>query len=397
MLRVGLTGGIGAGKSTVAQRFRELGAVVIDADQLAREVVAVGSTGLAAIRERFGDGVMEADGALDRGALGEVVFADAQARRDLESITHPLIAARTRLLMESAAPGTIVVHDVPLLVEKQMSAHYHLTVVVGADKDIRVARLTGERGFPEVDASARVAAQATDRERWEAADVWLDNNGAVDSLLAEVDSLWRGRIVGFNDNLITGSSSRPDTPTVVPYDESWPFAAARLIQRITCVLGDRTIGIQHIGSTGVPGLAAKDVIDLQVAVRRLSDGDAPEFVKALADRGFPRIEGNDQDVVHSWSPDPASWAKRFHGSADPGRVVHLHVREHGSSGWESALLFRDWLVAHPAERDDYADLKRVLAHSEATLPEYSIAKEPWIASALERARAWARHTGWEAR
>jgi dephospho-CoA kinase len=397
MLRVGLTGGMGAGKSTVAQRFRELGALVIDADQLAREVVDVGSTGLAAIRARFGDGVMAADGSLDRGALGEVVFADAQARRDLESITHPLIGARTRSLVESAAPGTIVVHDVPLLVEKHMAARYHLTVVVGADEDIRVGRLTGERGFTEADARARVAAQANDRERWEAADVWLDNNGAVDSLLARVDTLWSDRIVGFNDNLMTGSRSRPDTPTVVPYDESWPFAAARLIQRITFVLGDRTIGIQHVGSTSVPGLAAKDVIDLQVAVRRLSDGDAPEFVKALADRGFPRIEGNDQDVVHSWSPDPASWAKRFHGSADPGRVVHLHVREHGSSGWESALLFRDWLVAHPAERGDYADLKRVLAHSEATLPEYGIAKEPWIASALERARAWARHTGWEAR
>ena len=397
MLRVGLTGGMGAGKSTVAQRFRELGALVIDADQLAREVVDVGSTGLAAIRARFGDGVMAADGSLDRGALGEVVFADAQARRDLESITHPLIGARTRSLVESAAPGTIVVHDVPLLVEKHMAARYHLTVVVGADEDIRVGRLTGERGFTEADARARVAAQANDRERWEAADVWLDNNGAVDSLLARVDTLWSDRIVGFNDNLMAGSRSRPDTPTVVPYDESWPFAAARLIQRITFVLGDRTIGIQHVGSTSVPGLAAKDVIDLQVAVRRLSDGDAPEFVKALADRGFPRIEGNDQDVVHSWSPDPASWAKRFHGSADPGRVVHLHVREHGSSGWESALLFRDWLVAHPAERGDYADLKRVLAHSEATLPEYSIAKEPWIASALERARAWARHTGWEAR
>ncbi|HEY8822422.1 MAG TPA: dephospho-CoA kinase [Dermatophilaceae bacterium] len=397
MLRVGLTGGMGAGKSTVAQRFRELGALVIDADQLAREVVDVGSTGLAAIRARFGDGVMAADGSLDRGALGEVVFADTQARRDLESITHPLIGARTRSLVESAAPGTIVVHDVPLLVEKHMAARYHLTVVVGADEDIRVGRLTGERGFTEADARARVAAQANDRERWEAADVWLDNNGAVDSLLARVDTLWSDRIVGFNDNLMAGSRSRPDTPTVVPYDESWPFAAARLIQRITFVLGDRTIGIQHVGSTSVPGLAAKDVIDLQVAVRRLSDGDAPEFVKALADRGFPRIEGNDQDVVHSWSPDPASWAKRFHGSADPGRVVHLHVREHGSSGWESALLFRDWLVAHPAERGDYADLKRVLAHSEATLPEYSIAKEPWIASALERARAWARHTGWEAR
>ena len=397
MLRVGLTGGIGAGKSTVAQRFRELGALVIDADQLAREVVATGSTGLAAIRERFGDGVMAADGSLDRRALGEVVFADELARADLESITHPLIAARARSLVESARPGTIVVHDVPLLVEKHMSADYHLTVVVGADERIRVARLTGERGFTEADARARVAAQANDRERREAADVWLDNNGAVDTLLAQVDTLWSDRIVGFNDNLMTGSRSRPDTPKVVPYDKSWPFAAARMIGRITLVLGDRTIGIQHVGSTSVPGLASKDVIDLQVAVRRLSDCDAPEFVKALADMGFPRIEGNDQDVVHSWAPDPASWAKRFHGSADPGRVVHLHVREHGSSGWESALLFRDWLVAHPAERDDYADLKRVLAHRESALPEYSSAKEPWIASALLRARAWARETGWMAR
>jgi len=388
---------MGAGKSTVAQRFGELGALVIDADQLAREVVAVGSAGLDAIRSRFGDGVMEADGSLDRGALGEVAFADAQARRDLESITHPLIAARTRLLMESAAAGTIVVHDVPLLVEKHMSAHYHLTVVVGADEDIRVARLSGERGFTEADARARVAAQATDRERWEAADVWLDNDGAVDSLLAQVDSLWRGRIVGFNDNLITGSSSRPDKPTVVPYDESWPFVAARLIQRIALVLGDGTVGIEHVGSTSVPGLAAMDVIDLQIAVRRLSDGDAPEFVKTLADKGFPRSPGNDEDVVHSWAPDPASWAKRLHGSADPGRVVHLHVREHGSPGWESALLLRDWLAAHPAERDDYAHLKQALAHGEATLPEYSLAKEPWMASALERARVWARHTGWLAR
>jgi dephospho-CoA kinase len=397
MLRVGLTGGIGAGKSTVAQRFRELGALVIDADQLAREVVDTGSTGLAAIRERFGDGVMAADGSLDRRALGEVVFADELARQDLESITHPLIAGRTRSLVESARPGTIVVHDVPLLVEQHMSADYHLTVVVGADERTRVARLTGERGFTEADARARVAAQANDRERWEAADVWLDNNGTVDTLLGRVDTLWSDRIVGFNDNLMTGSRSRPDTPTVVPYDESWPFAAARLVQRINRVLGGRTIGIQHVGSTSVPGLAAKDVIDLQVAVRRLSDGDAPEFVKALADMGFPRTEGNDQDVVHSWSPDPASWAKRFHGSADPGRVVHLHVREHGSSGWESALLFRDWLVAHPAERDEYADLKRVLAHRESAPPEYSIAKEPWIASALLRARAWARDTGWMAR
>src|SRR5664280_2977664 len=141
MLRLGLTGGIGSGKSTVAARLRELGAVVIDADQLAREVVAVGSPGLAAIRERFGDAVIAPDGSLDRGALGAIVFSDAAARKDLETITHPLIDERTRLLMQTAAPGEILVHEVPLLVELDMAPAYHLTVVVGADDHVRICLL----------------------------------------------------------------------------------------------------------------------------------------------------------------------------------------------------------------------------------------------------------------
>ena len=401
MLRVGLTGGIGSGKSTVAQRFRELGAEVIDADKLAREVVTLGSTGLAAIRDRFGEAVLAADGSLDRGALGQIVFADGQAREDLEGITHPLIRARTRSIMASASPGVIVVHDVPLLVELRMAGDYHLTVVVGADEDVRMTRLTATRGFTQAEAQARIAAQADDRERRAAADVWLDNNGTVDGLLAQVAALWLDRIVGFNDNLMTGSRShRPQTPTLVPYDDSWPSAAARLIERIRHALrdtglGKRVVAVEHIGSTSVPGLSAKDVIDLQIGVRRLSDADAPEFIKALADKGFPRSEGNDQDTVHPWAPDSHSWAKRFHGSVDPGRIAHVHVRERGSAGWEAALLFRDWLLANPAERDDYAALKGTLAAMEATTDGYTLAKEPWIAGALERARVWARHTGWK--
>jgi dephospho-CoA kinase len=398
MLRVGLTGGIGSGKSTVAQRFRELGAVVIDADELAREVVGVGSTGLAAIRGRFGDAVLAEDGSLDRGALGEIVFADPLARRDLEAITHPLIRARTHALMEAAGPEQIVVHDVPLLVELDMAAQYHLTVVVGADEDIRVARLVGTRGAAEPDMRARIAAQANEVARRAAADAWLDNNGTRDELIGQVDALWQNRVVGFNDNLMTGSRSRtPDTPTLVTYDDSWPAAAARLIARIRLALGDKAVAIEHIGSTSVPGLLAKDVIDLQVAVQQLSDADATEFVKALADRGFPRSADNDQDAVHPWAPDPSSWSKRFHGSADPGRVAHVHVREHRSAGWESAVLFRDWMVANPDERDAYANLKRGVARTETTTTGYTVAKEPWIEDALERARVWARHTGWSAR
>src|SRR6185295_17226318 len=165
-------------------------------------------------------------------------------------------------------------------------------------------------------------------------------------------------------------------------------------RRITTALGDSAVAVEHIGSTSVPGLTAKDVIDLQITVRRLSDADVPTFVKALADMGFPRVEQDNQDAVHPWAPDPSSWRKRFHGSSDPGRVANVHVREHGSAGWESSLLFRDWLVANPTEREGYDDLKRTLAPTQATITDYSIAKEPWIASALERARLWARHTGW---
>jgi len=426
MLRVGLTGGIGSGKSTVAGRLRELGAVVIDADQLAREVVATGSPGLAAIRGRFGHAVVADDGSLDRGALGQIVFADARARKDLEAITHPLVAARTRSLVAAAAPGQIVVHDVPLLVELDLAADYHLTVVVGADEGIRMERLTSGRGFTPADAQARIAAQATDQARRAAADAWLDNNGTMDGLLSQVDALWQDRMVDFNDNLVTGARSRPETPNLVPYDDSWPSAARRLIARITASLKDAGLGeavaVEHIGSTSVPGLVAKDVVDLQIAVKKLRDADAPGFVRALADKGFPRSAGNEGDPVHSWAPDQSSWAKRFHGSADPGRVAHVHVREHGSAGWEAALLFRDWLVANPTECADYADLKRALApttatmatrqeaamqeaamqeaarqeaaRQEAAMHDYSVAKEPWIDSALERARAWARHTGW---
>jgi len=385
MLRVGLTGGIGSGKSTVAQRFRELGAVVIDADQLAREVVAADSPGLAAIRQRFGAAVMTPDGSLDRGALGEIVFADAKARKDLEAITHPLIGAQTRSLVESAEPQEIVVHDVPLLAELDTSAAYHLTVVVGADDDVRMARLTGGRGFTEADARARMAAQAPDSARRAVADAWLDNNGTVDGLLAQVDALWRTRIVGFNDNLLTGSPSRrPESPTLVAYNDSWPAAAARLIRRVALVLGERAAAVEHIGSTSVPGLIARDVIDLQVGVRVLADADSLAFVRALAVKGFPRSEGDDHASEH----------ERFHASADPGRLVHVHVREIDGPAWRTALLLRCWLRAEADERDAYGAVKRQLAQSAITTTEYVEARGEWLEKAFARAEAWAGHTGW---
>lgn len=199
MLRIGLTGGIGAGKSTVARELERLGAVVIDADALAREVVAPQTPGLAAVVEEFGDTVLTAEGHLDRAALGRVVFGDRGARRRLEEITHPLIAAETARRLAELPPETVVVHDVPLIVENGLAANYDLVVVVGADEDVRLERLAKDRGMTREDAQARIRAQATDEQRRAAADVWLDNSGTPEELLAQVRRLWDERLAHGTD------------------------------------------------------------------------------------------------------------------------------------------------------------------------------------------------------
>ena len=194
MTRIGLTGGIGAGKSTVARELERLGALVVDADAIAREVVAPGTPGLAAVVAEFGDSVLTPDGSLDRPALGRIVFADPAARARLEAITHPLIRAESARRAAAAPPGAVVVHDVPLIVERGLAAQYDLVVVVGADEDVRLERLVRDRGMPREDALARIRAQATDAERRAVADVWLDNSGTQEELLAQVRDLWRERL-----------------------------------------------------------------------------------------------------------------------------------------------------------------------------------------------------------
>lgn len=194
MLRIGLTGGIGAGKSTVARELERLGAVVIDADVLAREVVAPGSVGLAAVVAEFGEGVLRDDGALDRPALGRIVFADPAARARLEAVTHPLIAAETARRLAELPEGSVVVHDVPLIVENRLAGNYDLVVVVGADEQVRLDRLVRDRGMAREDALARIRAQATDAERRAVADVWLDNSGTEEELLARVRRFWTERV-----------------------------------------------------------------------------------------------------------------------------------------------------------------------------------------------------------
>jgi dephospho-CoA kinase len=189
VLRIGLTGGIGSGKSTVSALLAARGAVIIDADRIAREVVEPGTPGLARIVEAFGDGVLAADGSLDRAALAAVVFADPDARRRLDGIVHPLVRARATELAAAAPPDSVVVNDVPLLVETGQASSYDLVLVVEADPATRVSRLV-QRGLTAEDARARIAAQASDGQRRAVADVVLDNGGTPEQLAAQVDRFW---------------------------------------------------------------------------------------------------------------------------------------------------------------------------------------------------------------
>lgn len=193
---VALTGGIASGKSTVARRLAELGAVVIDADHLAREVVDPGEPALARIAEHFGPDVIASDGSLDRAALGALVFGDENARRALNAITHPAVGERSRALFAAALeadPDAVVVYDVPLLVDRDgggRAGEFDHVVVVTAREETRVRRLVELRGMPEADARRRVASQASEAARLAIADDVIDANGTLEHTLAQTDALW---------------------------------------------------------------------------------------------------------------------------------------------------------------------------------------------------------------
>ena len=190
MLKVGLTGGIGAGKSEVSRLLVEHGAVLIDADRIAREVVAPGTPGLAAVVEAFGEDVLAADGGLDRPKLGSIVFADPERLAVLNSIVHPLVGARSRELEEAAADDAVVVHDVPLLTENGLAPLYDLVIVVDAGPDTQLDRLTRLRGMTEEDGRARMAAQATREQRRAIADIVIDNDVPLEELRRRVKDVW---------------------------------------------------------------------------------------------------------------------------------------------------------------------------------------------------------------
>lgn len=300
MIRVGLTGGIGAGKSTVARTLTERGAYLIDADVIAREVVAPGTDGLAQLVEAFGVDILLEDGSLDRGALAAKAFVDEEQRKKLNGITHPLVGARAFELLEAAPADAIVLQDIPLLVENGSAPFFHLVVIVHADEDIRLARLTGQRGMPEEDAKARIRSQASVEDRRAVADVWLDNSGTPDDLAALATRLWDERLVTYESN-VRNRICAPQPDAVVDWRPEWPIRATRLINRLRVLGGDKVTDVRHIGPTAEEGAAAPDVLELEVKSAAGADPDV--LVEALADGGFPQR-----------SPG-------VHANADPGRAV----------------------------------------------------------------------------
>jgi len=190
MLRVGLTGGIGAGKSEVSKRLATQGAVIIDADLIAREVVAPGTEGLSEIVEIFGPGILAPDGALDRVRLGDIVFAAPEKLAKLNAIVHPRVGVRMQELEDGAGPGAVVVHDVPLIAENGLAGSYDAVVVVDVPPRVQLDRLMRLRGMSREQAEARIAAQARREERLAIATIVVDNSGSLAELDREVGELW---------------------------------------------------------------------------------------------------------------------------------------------------------------------------------------------------------------
>lgn len=378
MLRIGLTGGIGAGKSTIAEEFRERGIPVIDADEIAREIVEPGEPALESLLSEFGEQVLHPDGTLNRGGLAVAAFSDPQSTAKLNAIMHPAIVERTREHYERHAHASIVVHDVPLLVENSMTRQYHLAVLVDTPADIRLKRLVDSRGMDPADAQKRISAQAGDAERLAACDVVIDNSGTPESAQAAFAEVFEKRIQPFADNLAAGRTAERSGVQLVPAGEQHARAAQRLSSRMSHALAEAGLSdaeVEHIGSTSVPGLLAKDIIDLQVLTTTEAEWDAA--AEALTAAGYPQ---HHVDAFDDWD-DAGHVAKRFHRNADPGQPVNVHVRTRGSLSARFAAHFAQRLRTDAALRADYEGTKKRLAEQlidDRSTSRYIEAKEPFF-------------------
>jgi dephospho-CoA kinase len=254
---------------------------------------------------------------------------------------------------------------------------YHLVVVVDAPVSERIARLVRGRGMTEEEVRARIAAQADEARRRAVADVWLDNGGTPDQVLAAVDALWADRLIPFEANARLRRFADRGAPKIVAHRDDWAAQAQRLAARIRLAAGALALRVDHIGSTAVAGLAARDVLDLQVTVR--SGAEADDLAQPLIAAGFPAL-GSSQEYV----------------SADPARWANVYARVEGSAEWRFALLCRDWLIADGTARADYERTKRALSaqHHDRSMSDYLAAKQTWLDTARPRAQEWAQRTGW---
>jgi len=386
MLRIGLTGGIGAGKSTVSATLAECGGIIVDGDVIAREVVEPGTEGLAQLVEAFGEDILLADGALNRPALAAKAFVDDEKRAKLNSIVHPLVGKRRLEIIESVSDDAVVVEDIPLLVETGMAPAFPLVVVVTADEEARVKRVV-QRGMDEADARARIKAQAPEEQRRAIADVLLDNSGSQDELVERARELWYSRVLPLAHNIRMRKVAEHKLE-LVPYNPGWPDDARRIIARIQMACGEKALRVDHLGSTAVPGFEAKDVIDIQVTVASLN---AEAVSAAITPLGYQIHEGiADDHIPPGGNPSAAEWQKLFARARTGQRPAHIHVREVNRANQRYALLCRDFLRSAPLTAAAYARVKEALALlTPMDIHAYYEVKDPVCDIIIDAAERWA--------
>lgn len=324
MLRIGLTGGIAAGKSVVTRRFGDLGAVVVDSDVLARIAVEPGSHGLSEIVGTFGPEVLTEEGALDRPALGRLVFGDSAARERLNAIVHPRVRAGAARLIEQAPDDAVVVEDIPLLVETGQAARFHLVVVVDAPDDMRIERMVHQRGMERSDAEQRIAAQTSRAERLREADAVLVNDRQLDDLLSSTDALWQERIVPFRDNLAAGRPAIGRSAAAASVGLSGTSGLGRRVRNKLAAVLPISASFMHDDGwhdDGRPDDGRHDSRDddtMRAEVRVITGKteDRRSVCDAVAAAGFPRVH----EAVEA---GPGDWV--VHRTADPALDVAVLV------------------------------------------------------------------------
>lgn len=348
MIKIGLSGGIGSGKSTVVKMLSSCGAYIIDSDKLAREVVEPGTPGLHSIVEHFGEKVLAESGELNRNALSAIVFQSDEARKVLNSITHPRIAQRTQQLIEEAPRDSIIVHDTPLLVELNLGVFYDAVIIVWASMETRLHRLQKYRDMPQEEALSRIHAQTSDEIRSQTADVVIDNNSTVEAARAQVYDLFYHYLVPWRDHLIEGEPlSMPIS--LVSHQGKNPIAPkiiARLWTLLHSVTDSGIVSIEHIGATSMNLSLGQDIIDIHITVTHWNKKDI--ILSTLKDGGY---------VMVKYRHDEEKLAEYILSSTNPLRKSCIYIHHVDNPCREMYLHSNEFLRLHPQYHQQYIQSK----------------------------------------